>query len=252
MSPAELAYIFSSKVKRPQLFATVLDLANRSIVLIHKSQGKLTVVNGPRVDSGLKPFELLLLSNIHGIEDPVNLDSVTDGFTSYKEKNGTKIDGSRQYVFWWILRDTLRNRKIIQTHLTKRYAYMLFMFGVVSSFVAIELIIIITRLLQMISGGEVGIDRLISSAGSGLSFWLIAVLPMLIVSFGLLKFKGRMMGREWVMTDHYKRYLSQIDSFREFVRLTHKDKLKFESKELHKESIALTRPYAIACGFIKE
>jgi hypothetical protein len=129
---------------------------------------------------------------------------------------------------------------------------MLFIFGFVASFIVIEVTIISVRLMQMIGAGEVSTNRLIDSASSGISFWILAVLPILFISFGLLKFKGRMMGREWIMTSRYKRYLSQIDSFREFVRLTHKNRLKFESKELHKESVALTRPYAIACGFIKE
>jgi hypothetical protein len=252
MSPTELAYIFSSKVKRPQLFATILDLANRSIVIMHKTHDNLTVTNGPKVDNDIKPFEFLLLNKINETEEPTKVNSVIDGFTSYEVKKGVKIEGSKQYVFWWLLRDNLRSRKIIQTHLAKKYLYMLFIFGFVASFIVIEVTIISVRLMQMIGAGEVSTNRLIDSASSGISFWILAVLPILFISFGLLKFKGRMMGREWIMTSRYKRYLSQIDSFREFVRLTHKNRLKFESKELHKESVALTRPYAIACGFIKE
>jgi hypothetical protein len=75
---------------------------------------------------------------------------------------------------------------------------------------------------------------------------------MVLVTFLLLKFRGRMLGRDWIMTEKYRRYIGQMDAFREFVRLAHKGKLRFESKELRKESIAITRPYAIACGFIKK
>jgi len=61
-----------------------------------------------------------------------------------------------------------------------------------------------------------------------------------------------MLGRDWIMTTKYRRYLGQIDAYREFVRMTHKGVLKFESKELYMESMASTRPYAIACGYIKK
>jgi hypothetical protein len=104
----------------------------------------------------------------------------------------------------------------------------------------------------MIDGGEVDAGRLLDSMRSSVLLWLMMLIPMLFISFGLLKFRGKMLGRDWVMTKKYRRYLGQIDAFREFVRMTHKGNLKFESKELYTESLAITRPYAIACGYIKK
>jgi hypothetical protein len=252
MTPTELSYIFSTKVKQPQLYATLLDLANRSIIVMHDKHGKITVENGPKIDKNIHIFEKLLLDQFKDKPHPVNVERVISGFTNYELPKGSKITGSRQYVYWWLLRETLRSRGIIQRHLSKRYASMLLLFGVVGSLVISILSIVAFRFIEMIDIGEVDFGRLYESATSGFVLWLMLVIPMLFISYGLLKYRGRMLGRDWIMTKKYRRYLGQMDAFREFVRLTHKDKLRFESKELKKESIALTRPYAIACGYIKK
>lgn len=254
MTPVELAYIFSSRVKQPQLYATLLNLANRSILLMHSNKGKTSVEIGPKIDGDIRSFESLLTDQIVNAGGSADVDQVIEGHTNYENKkiSQERITGSRQYVFWWLLRDTLRRRHIIQAHLSKRYALMIFMFGVIGSLVVVLISIVSVRLVQMILAGEVDLSRIISSSSSALSLWGIVVLPMLFISFGVLKYRGRMLGRHWIMTKKYKRYVAQMDAFREFVRLTHKDKLKFESKELKRESIALTRPYAIACGYLKK
>jgi hypothetical protein len=129
---------------------------------------------------------------------------------------------------------------------------MIVSFGVLGSLFVSVSVVAVARFLQMIDGGEVDVSRLMESLCAGAVLWLMMLVPMLFISFGLLKFKGKMLGRDWVMTKKYRRYLGQIDAFREFVRMTHKGNLKFESKELYTQSIAITRPYAIACGYIKK
>jgi len=252
LTPVELAYIFSAKVKQPQLYATLLDLANRSIVVLHEKNGRLTVEPGPKVEKHLNSFENLLLDQFIKIPEPTNVDKVIEGTTNYELPNGSIINGSRQYVFWWLLRDTLRNRNIIQKNLNRRYSVMLLSFGVVGSLFVSVLTVGGVRILQMINDGKVDMTRLMESICASFLIWLIMVIPMLFISFGLLKYKGKMLGRDWIITATYRRYLGQMDAFREFVRLTHKGTLRFESKELYEESLATTRPFAIACGYIKK
>jgi hypothetical protein len=209
---------------------------------------------GPKVDNNISKTEKLLLDQITSDNDPINIEIVLNGHTNYQdsENKGRQISGSRQYVFWWLLRDSLRKRNIIQENLSKKYALMIFVFGVLGSIVVSTVTIVTFRLLQMLEGGEVDFGRIGESLVSSIYLSLLIMAPMIFSSFGLLKYRGKMLGRHWIVTEKYKRYVGQMDAFREFVRLTHKDKLRFESKELKKESIALTRPYAIACGYIKK
>jgi len=253
MTPVELAYIFSAKVKNPQLYATLYDLANKSVLILHNKHGIVTVETGPKVDDKLHPYEKLLLTEVQYKTHAISIRKVLEGTSKYDLADSKQsIRGSRQYVFWWLLRDTLRRRGIIEKNLSKRYAMLLFNYGVLGSLAVCVTSVGVIRFSQIVSAGEVNINRLMMSIGASISIWFIMIVPMVFITFGLFKFRGRMLGRDWILTKKYRRYLGQLDAFREFVRMTHKGQLKFESKELYKEAMANTRPYAIACGYIKE
>ena len=104
----------------------------------------------------------------------------------------------------------------------------------------------------MMNQGAYDGSVLVDSVVHGLEFWVLAVLPTVIVSFFLLRFRGAMLGRSWIMTDSMRHYLGQAASFREYVRLTQTNRLKFESDELQAEAKLQTRPFGIAFGYSKE
>ena len=60
LSPTELAYLFSTKVNRSQLYATVLDLSNRSVLMMKKKGGHAHADIGPKVEKSLKTYERFL------------------------------------------------------------------------------------------------------------------------------------------------------------------------------------------------
>jgi hypothetical protein len=252
LTPPELSYVFSTKVSRQQMYATLRDLANRSVIIMEKKANKTTVSMGPKVDSTLKSFEKMLVAYIHASKKSVSIEDVLDGFTNYKLKNGEIIRGSRSYVFWWLLRNDLREHGLIEKKMTGKYTKMIINFGVIISLVISIISIMTLRILQMTSNGEIDISAIVDHLWNGILFWLATLIPTIVFSFFLLRFKGRMAGREWLMTKKFDHYLGQLEAYREFVRLTHKNKLRFESKALEKESKAETLPYAIALGYAKE
>ena len=155
-------------------------------------------------------------------------------------------------MFWWLLRDSMRNKKIIKTDMRRKYLSMILSFGLCCSFLLIFAAIIGARMFYMLDMGELIIDDFRTSIVNGFLLWLLVAIPCIIASFFLLRFRGRMLGRYWLLTPKYERYIEQFEAYREFVRLTHKGKLHFDSKLLKKESIAQTKPYAIAFGYSKE
>lgn len=253
LSPAELSYVFSTRVSKAQLYGTLLDLANRSILVLDKNEtGAITVSIGPKIEKELKPHEKLLYGHAQGMTGEVPLERVLQGFTTFKPVGDSEIRGSRQYVFWWLLRDDMRKRKLISKHMTAKYIKMLAIFGFFWSLILSTVPLLIIHILVMLDSGEVDFSHLSESFRAGLTFWLIALPMIILTSFFLLRFRGRMLGREWLMTSNLHRYLQQLEAYREFVRLTHKGTLRFESKELQKEARAITRPYAIAFGYVKD
>lgn len=252
LAPVELSYIFSTSVTQSHVYATLLHLANRSILHLEKKHGEIFISMGPKVEKNLKSFEKMLVGYVNSAGGKVTFSELTRGTTTYGLSDGTKINGSRQYILWWLIRETLRKRKIINRHMHSTYTRMLVTFAVVGSLIVSVVPLMAVRFTQLLVDGQIDFDRIMDTFFSGFSFWFIAIIPVVLASFFILRYRGRMLGRDWLLAKEYKRYLGQIDAFREFVRLTHKNSLDFDSKELHEQAKAQTRPYAIACGFIKK
>ena len=214
-------------------------------------QGKKRVKMGPKIDDTLLPFEKMLLRYVHNAGTQIDVELLIKGSTTYVLKSGERIQGSRQYVFWWLLRQSMRDKQLIEKSMTGRYSKLLLQFAVLGGLVICIIPLLSFRVLEMLRDGEVDVSSLTDSLVSGLLFWAMAVAPLLFISFVLLRFRGKMLGREWLMTKHSFHYLGQLDAYREFVRLVHKNRLRFDSKNMEKESKAETKPYAIAFGYIK-
>lgn len=252
LTPAELAYLFSTHVKNNILYATLLDMNNKSIIRMHKKDSKTYVEMGPKVDSHLGNHEKLLLNYIEKHDQQVDVKEIIQGDTNYRTHNGEGVKGSRQYVFWWLLRDMMRRKKLIKTSMTRIYVIMLLQFGLTFSLLLAVIPLLMVRIFSMLQIGKIDIAELMMYLRNGLFFWIIFIIPSIILSFILIRFRGRMLGRYWLLTPQYLRYLEQFEAYREFVRLTHRNKLRFENAALKKESLLATKPYAVALGYSKE
>ncbi len=251
MNPTEFAYIFSSKINSQHLYATLLELANKSVVVIRQKEGKKYVEPGPKIEDNLTDSESFLVDHIFQANRPLPVDLVITGYSSHKNDNKI-INGSRRYVFWWLLRYQLRKRNIIENRMTGRYTKMLLIFGVLSSFIISVVSVGMWSFVQMLEFGELDFGHILEHQLNSLQIWLTLLIPIIIVSFFILRFRGRMLGRLWLLKKTNRHYINQMIAFKEFVRLSNKNKLRFESDELQKESTVHTRPYAIALGFTKE
>lgn len=251
MTPTELSYIFSPSIKSRHLYATLLDLANRSVVVIKHKSSRIYVESGPKIDNELSQSEKLLTDSVFKANEPIPIEQVMAGYATAKQDR-QRISGSKHYVFWWLLRDQLRKRKIIEARMVGRYTRMLFIFGLVCSFLVSMLAVGIWRLAHMLDNGELEFSHLWGHFGNALFFWLILLLPIILVSFMNLRLRGKMLGRQWLLTKSNIRYSNQLILFKEYVRLANKGALRFDVVELQKESIAHTKPYAIALGYAKE
>ena len=252
LTPAEMSYLFTSRVRQKQMYGTLLHLANRSIIHLEKKEGVIVASVGPKVEKKLKTYEKFLLLQITNSKRPIPVDQLMRGNTRFKTISDGEVKGSKQYVFWWLLRRQLQDSEHIRSRMIRRYSKMLLLFGVLGSLLVSVVPLLCIRLFQMLRDGEIEFDSLTDSLLHAVQFWAIVVLFFVVVSFFLLKFRGWMLGREWVMSQDMLRYLGQAVSFREFVRLTHKGQLRFESKQLEKESRTNTKPFAIAFGYAKE
>lgn len=246
LSPAELSYIFTSKVNQNHIMATLLDLANRSLIILEKKEGKIVAKLGPRVGNKLAIHEKLLIDRI-GEDKSVPLADFTDGLSGV---DGLKRE-TKQYHFWWSLRSNMQRERIINSGMKTVYLKMILSYGLLLSLLICCFSAISITIVRMMRVGEIESGQIFTAVVEIICFWFIILIPILVLSFGLLKMRAKNLGRYWLITDKNKRYLPQIIAFREFVLLTHSNKLKFESPTLKAKAKAETRAYAIALGVDK-
>ncbi len=251
MSPAEMAYVFSARVGKRHLYATLLDLTNRNVLVMKNNSSGIAVEFGTNTADKLHSYEKLLVGQLHIAGKQAAVRTMVDGFTNYSLSSGEKIRGSRTYVFWWLLRNTLRQNARIYENMTPKYVRLLVSTGVLAGAVIVFIPLMLIRISQSVASGDVDLANWVEHMVNAGVLWLMALMPLLIVSFFLLRFRGLMLGREWLLKPSFLRYIEQIDSYRAFVRLTHNGKLRFESKELQQLSREQTMPYAIALGYVR-
>ncbi len=250
LSPSEFSYIFSSKIDKKHILATILDLANRSLLIVDQREGKLFVSPGPRIDDKLSDYENLVMEKV-AENSRQNIESFTDGKSSFKSLNKGKIEGSRVYVFWWVMRNQMQKDGIINSNMKLKYLKMLFTNGVLISYLITVISVISVTFVRMSREGEIEARQVFESLVDISCFLFLLMIPILIITFFLLKMRGKNLGRYWLIKQKNIRYLPQIVAYREFVVLAHKNKLKFESTQLKTKSLAETRPYAVALGITK-
>ncbi len=250
MTPAELSYMFSSSIKRQHVFASIMQLTNEGILTGLMFKGMYMVRIGPRVDSKMTLASGYTIDTVENNEQiqPIKL---TEGSDTYTVPNTQeKVNGSKLYVYWWLIREGLRQRGVIVVNPVKAYVRVVLLAQVKLLMCTLATIAIIQLLIMMFSG-----DIDLGSVGGLLStyfLWAVFTLPVtFVVGFIVVRIRGRFLGRHWILTEKKRRLLNQFDAFREYVRLVQEGSALFESEEAEKRAKLKTLPYAVALGYAK-
>jgi len=250
LSPSEFSYVFSSKIDKKHIYATLLDLANRSMVIISKREGNIFVSQGPRVDEKIPDTDKLIMENVQEVQEQ-QINVFTDGKSSYKSITNGVVEGSKTYIFWWVLRNQMQKSNLINSNMKLKYFKMIFTNGVLLSYLITLISVISVNFVRMSREGEIEAKQVFQSIIDISCFLFLLIIPIMIITFFLLKMRGKNLGRYWLIKQKNIRYLPQIVAYREFVVLAHRNRLKFESKQLKTKALAETRPYAVALGITK-
>ena len=81
---------------------------------------------------------------------------------------------------------------------------------------------------------------------------LVSLIPLLLISVFIMKYRSQLLGRRWMATKKLERKWPQLIGFREYTRLCYTDKLTFSDKLTRKKVRVKVLPYAIAFNAAKD
>jgi len=250
LSPAEISYLFNGEMHQRVVAATIINLIKRGILSAKKVEGKKRIFVGPRVDNSLKQHEKMLVvqaDSENGIsgDDLLNMPIVS----GTKDTGGPGID--KALAMSQSIKNNLVELGYIRDNSTRQIIYRS---TKLSAFLVLTLVwlpLAIAVFLSTVSKGsttfaDVGNFLVLSGIIS-----VIFLVPMYIVSALLNIIRGRLIGREWLITRKFTRLWLQVIGFRQYVQLAEQNKLVYRTVKLEKSSKSEILPYAVALGFVK-
>ncbi len=221
LSPAEIGYLFDSRLDKTEVIATLVDLEQRGLVSLSNSKfdGLHVEKTVAELPSDLKEHELYVLDNLDANS---NL-----SFYSLKIIGGFKTT----------IKKSLKNQGFIkpQNEVVSYYAQR----TLVAYFLITTLIF-----LWLVS----------SSDGDYITAAIVSFIFIFILGFpfflGLALVAGfiynKLVGQPGLWTNKLKTMWRELEGYRDFVEQVELDELQFESEDLKMRSKNKALPYAIA------
>lgn len=229
LTPAEIGYIYDTKLNGRELIATIFDLEYRNIIQIDET-GRLTL--GNTSSQPLKPHETYAISLIQNN----TLASVTQ-----------PIDHAILRPFEKAVRQTL----IMQQYMNKSYLSSL----IIQSFkicgyvflVSTAIFVLYASLIQYPPTTSLGAILFMSIMI--LIVFTILFFPLYIgLSVLLIIMYVKLDGVHWIGTKPLRKIWPEIEGYRMYIKQAQLNRLNFASEELRSKAIERDFAYAVALG----
>ncbi len=249
-SPAEVCYLFEGKVRERAVAATIIDLTQKGILTAKKVDGVKRIFVGPRVDSNLKKHEKLILVQASA-EEGVSGEDLLSGKVSSSKLKTVKHGAKKTAVMSRIIKSDLIRNGYIQDDFNYKVLLRSLKLAIFLVLTLIVLPLIGVVFFDAINKGS----TTFGDVGNFVLFTIIISVVSLIPMFGVTALiniiRGRMTGREWLITPKLGRFWLQVVGFRQYVHLAEKDLLNYRTEKLKKRSKNDILPYSVALGFVK-
>jgi hypothetical protein len=249
LSPAELGYLFDHKFDEAQTVATIIDLLHRGIFKQDPDDKRVMHIAHADKDR-LSTLENCLVKLVQTKKKGVAIKELTSEFLSTDWKKASVQWGEKAS-------ERLPYAEMVHNDLKKLgYAKGLSGMHFFSQALKVDAILVVSIiflpmfsyvLFDFLNEGGVDFSRMVDLVA------VFVILPFSLVPFFVPAMfvgfvRGRITGRTWIRTKKLKKIWRQAQTFREYLRLVEKDKLKFETDHLKKKARNRALPYSIALG----
>ena len=242
-SPAEMSYLFRHRLDERDFAATLVFMAQRGVIHFRKHEGQKVVLPGPKYEGNLRPYERMILEVVDEHKF-LPAQELLAGYLTIFERETKSSFGAE-------VRKDLEERGFIKQHYTLGYIESVAKGTILSLFAIVWIPSIFLWIYGVLLQGGSDFSNIDDVTYTSLMLLLMLALPVLIFVIVVRLLQSRSLGRSWIAEKKLKRYWTHIIGFRQFVYLSEKEKLTFESKSLKKTSEINTLPYAIAFRLVE-
>lgn len=231
LSPAELGYLYDTKVRNQELVATLLDLQQREVISIRQKNDYPFATPNKNSDTKLKPHEQYLVNALG--------------------------KGSTLHRVFFLRHRTFFEATLYEQLVTAGYLESSLFSGAKNWILWLNLLGVFifpgSLCIAALFKPDLGILGLLSTFFGGVFIMLVFGLlgaPIYTIFSGItLAIYTRIAGKSWLRTRKLKDEWRAIEGYRQYVHMVELDNLQFESSTLKGMSKNSTLPYAIALGF---
>jgi Predicted membrane protein (DUF2207) len=250
LNPAEIGYLFDGKLREREVAATLIHLIQRGLLNVKKTEHGKRIFAGPRVDSNLKSYENKLIT-VADVPNGVDVSTILSSFKAMKSKENGVESASMIIVFTHMVHSDLASRQYVKNNAIKAFLLSSFRIMVMLQLLFIVIPLVGVAVFMTLNRGTADLNELGTIAILIVVTVLFFAVPFYVASMLLCLLRGRIVGREWIITDKLERLWPQIVGYRQYVQLVENEKLEFQTEELKKIGKNDTLPYAVALGFVK-
>jgi uncharacterized membrane protein len=228
LGPAEMGYLFDSRIGKKELVATLIDLEQRGLVKIDDDSTEGIHISKLAVESNrpLKEHELSLLNSLTNDSNLSIFTLVnTEGFKASVKRSLTEqgyLKTSFEVVGYYALR------------------------------LGIAYLVVTSPLILLLTHAENFVTFIILCIFIFILVFIIGFPLFLTLALLATFLYNKMVGQPGLFSSKLKQIWPAIEGYREFVRQVELGELQFESSELKIASQDKTMPYAIALGLNTE
>lgn len=242
LRPAEIAFLYDRSFGQAELLATLFDLELRQKVILHALPGKKTdftiTLTGKTIDPTLAAFEQEILLSVAGQKKPARWSLLSVDNAIWDSGIEVLLETSlQQRGYFW------------RQGLGRRRRWLFFSIGVVTSFVAIILPLIVEE--GWFFGPPAVQANQVAQLSDDLSLWFTGGLWLLVsllyglAAFGATWCYGRALDME-KGTALLRRLWPRLEGFREYLQVVEQPRIVFENQHLKTLARQQAFPYAIA------
>lgn len=228
LSPAEIGYLYDTKVQRREMLATIIDLEQRGFLALHKNNQQASVRPHPKGDGKLKDYEQLLIS---ALQQRSHID--------------TTLFASHSLQFGYLVRQHLIRKGYLRGNVLGHYIRLMIRTNLMAALLCPGLFMFV----GLLNADTPSATNVLSTL-FGIPVFAIFLSPFYSpISILFVAIYARIVGQSWLKTSKLKKSWREIEGYRLYVRMVELDNLRFESKNKRAAIKNKVLPYAIALGF---